>query len=230
MDIDKKNKDNQVVVPGRFIKKVTILGCTGAIFIATLGLFGYVPGLRILGSARPDYIPMAPSTGISFLLFGIILVLYVQDFYHRRSRFYAIILSAFVSTFGLLKCIEYFAGVETSFEEAIVIISSKLGEIPVGIMSPSTGALFFLSGITIILLIFQTTRKEQIKFVGNSAGILGSLIFITSSIFALSYLYGQPFFYGVGKTVPMAITTAISFLFLGIALIGAVGANHVPLS
>lgn len=230
IDIDKKNKDNRVVIPNRFIKKVTILGCTGTILIATLGLLGYVPGLRIFGSARPDYYPMAPSTGISFLLLGIILVLYVQDFWQKRRRFYAIILSSLVSIFGFLKCIEYFAGVETSFEEAIVTISSKLGEIPIGIMSPSTGALFFLSGITIILLIFQTTRKEQTKFFGHSAGILGSLIFICSMIFALSYLYGQPFLYGVGKIVPMAITTAIAFLFLGIALISVVGDNYVPLS
>ncbi len=230
VDINKNNKDNRIVVQGRVIKKVTILGCTGAIIIATFGLFGYIPGLRILGSARPDYYPMAPSTGISFLLLGLILVLYVKDFYPRSSRLYAIIFSALVSIFGFLKCIEYLAGVETSFEEAIVTISDKLGEIPIGIMSPSTGALFFLSGITIILLIFSTTRKEQTKIFGHSAGILGSLIFICSIIFALSYLYGQPFLYGVGKTAPMAITTAIAFLFLGVALISAVGTNYVPVS
>lgn len=228
--IFKKNKDNRVVVPNQFIKKVTILGCTGTILIATLGLLGYVPGLRILGSARPDYYPMAPSTGISFLLLGIILVLYVQNFYQKRIRLYTIILSALVSIFGFLKYIEYFAGVETSFEEAIITISSKLGEIPMGIMSPSTGALFFLSGITIILLIHQTTRKEQNIFFGHSAGILGSLVFISSLIFTLSYLYGQPFLYDTGKIVPMAITTATAFLFLGGALISAVGAKYVPLS
>ena len=46
--------------------KITLtLGSVGAILIAILGLLGYVPGLRVLGSIRPDYIPMAPSTAAS---------------------------------------------------------------------------------------------------------------------------------------------------------------------
>ena len=45
----------------------------------------------------------------------------------------------------------------------------------------------------------------------------------------IAYLYGQPLLYDLGKTVPMAITTAIAFLFLGIALISTVGVDYSPL-
>ena len=42
-----------------------LLAATGAIVVAMLGLLGYVPGLRALGSVREDYIPMAPSTAVN---------------------------------------------------------------------------------------------------------------------------------------------------------------------
>ena len=39
-----------------------------------MGLLGYVLGLGVLGSVRKDYIPMAPSTAISFILLGSVLI------------------------------------------------------------------------------------------------------------------------------------------------------------
>ena len=38
--------------------------------IALMGLLGYVPGLGFLGSLHEGYIPMAPSTAVSFILLG----------------------------------------------------------------------------------------------------------------------------------------------------------------
>ena len=43
-------------------KMTLTLGPVGAVLIAIMGLLGYVPGLRLLGSIRPDYIPIAPRT------------------------------------------------------------------------------------------------------------------------------------------------------------------------
>mgnify|MGYP001066767821 FL=1 len=63
--------DNGQEAPLRFGFKMTLtLGPVGAILIAIMGLLGYVPGLRLLGSIHPDYIPMAPSTAASFLILG----------------------------------------------------------------------------------------------------------------------------------------------------------------
>jgi len=49
----------------------------GVATIAVAGLLGSVPGLRVLGRLRSDYIPMAPATAVSFLmlcsaLFGLV--------------------------------------------------------------------------------------------------------------------------------------------------------------
>lgn len=223
------NKKNNAPIFGGLIKKSVFAGSLIVIIIAILGLFGYIPGLGFLGSIRSDYIPMAPSTAISFLLLSIILIMHTLDFLRRRIRFFAALIPAVVAIFGFIKWIEYYASVETSFEESIIRVSGKIGDIPIGIMSPSTGALFFLSGIIMILLIFQKTWGKYTIFFGHSTGILGSILFVSSLIFMIAYLYGQPLLYDLGKTVPMAITTAIAFLFLGIALISTVGVDYSPL-
>jgi len=223
------NKKDNTSTSDRLIKKSVLAGGSIVIIIAILGLFGYIPGLRLLGSMRADYIPMAPSTAISFLLLSIILIMHNLEFLRRRIRFFAALIIAAVSIFGFLKWIEHYTGVEASFEEGIVRASGEIGEIPIGIMSPSTGALFFLSGIIMILLIFQKTWKKYTIFFGHSMGILGSILIAISLTFIMSYLYKQPLLYDLGRTVPMAITTAIAFLFLGIALISAVGIDYSPL-
>ncbi len=41
------------------------LGAAAAALVALLGLLAYLPGLRVLGSIRPNYIPMAPSSAAS---------------------------------------------------------------------------------------------------------------------------------------------------------------------
>jgi len=58
------------------IKVLSLSGNLGAISIAVLGLLSYMPGLGLLGSIRDDYIPMAPSTAISFIILG--FCLYVE--------------------------------------------------------------------------------------------------------------------------------------------------------
>lgn len=54
------------------LKSSSIIGASGAIAVAILGLLGYLPGMGLLGSIREDYIPMAPSTAISFIVLGFI--------------------------------------------------------------------------------------------------------------------------------------------------------------
>ena len=172
---------------------------------------------------------MAPSTAIAFLLLSIILILYALGFWRRGSRFYAITLSAIVSIYGFLILIEYICRIDVSFEKAIFKINDNVSGIPIGIMSPSTGTMFFLSGIIMILLIFHANRKKHTNIFWQSSGILGSILVVSSATFTLSYLLRQPFLYNLEKTVPMAITTAVAFLFLGIALITAVGVDYFPL-
>lgn len=60
-------------------RRTAAVESVGAAIVASAGLLGYVPGLRILGSLRSDYIPMAPSTA------GCFLILSVALFRHARK-------------------------------------------------------------------------------------------------------------------------------------------------
>ncbi len=53
------------------IRGIRTSSTVGAVFLAVLGLIAYIPGLRLLGSLRPEFIPMAPSTAIFFILLGL---------------------------------------------------------------------------------------------------------------------------------------------------------------
>jgi hypothetical protein len=144
-------KDNQSILSSQSTKKIAIFSGVVVIFISILGLLAYIPELCLLGSIRSYYVPMAPSTAISFLLLSTILILHTLGFWRRGSRFYAITLSAIVSIYGFLILIEYIFGIDFSFEKAIFRINDNVSGIPIGIMSPYTGIMFFLSGIIMIL-------------------------------------------------------------------------------
>jgi PAS domain S-box-containing protein len=206
-----------------------LISCGITYIVAIMGLLGYLPGLHRLGSVYSDFIPMAPSTAISFLILSSIIILSLYRQIRGAARLTVLSLSGVVSIFGLLKCIEYFIAVELSFEQGIVPISGQLGDIPVGIMSPSTGGLFFIAGIAVVSLVLRRAGDSSGGFWTNVIGVLGLVTAVVGGGFVLGYLHEDPFLYGMGTTVPMAITTAVAFVATGICLIAVAGPNTMPL-
>lgn len=198
------------------------------VLVASMGLIGYIPGLRLFGSVRADYIPMAPSTAISFILLSIV-VFAVNSKPPLRYRYVHIVISSLVAIFGFFKFAEYCAGIDVSFEEIIIGETARLGDIPIGIMSPSTGALFCIAGIATLTFLLKRLTKKRAKLFGKMFGIMGSTVIVGAFIYILGYLYGAPILYGRGRIVPMAITTAVAFFMLGIGQININGREHFPL-
>lgn len=210
------------------VKRIANISFISVLLIASMGLIGYVPGLRLLGSVRADYIPMAPSTAISFILLSIV-VLAVNSKPPLKYRYVYIIISSIVAIFGFFKFAEYCAGIDVSFEEFIIGETAKLGDIPIGIMSPSTGALFCIAGIAVLMFLIKHLTRKHVNLFGKIFGIIGSIVIVGAFIYILGYLYGTPMLYARGRIVPMAITTAVAFFMLGIGLININGREHFPL-
>ncbi|MFA5903560.1 MAG: PAS domain S-box protein, partial [Desulfobacula sp.] len=192
---------------------------TGVIAVAIMGLMGYLPGLRLLGSIKKDYIPMAPSTAISFIILGCILLFLNAKPLSGFKSALIFILIFLVSLFGLLDIIGYYAGLDLNFEDTIVPITSTLNGIAVGRMSPVTGALFFVSGIVVFLLSLQQKPAENSKPIEYIGGGLNVFILMISFVFCLAYLYGSPLLYGYRTTIPMALTTTLGFMLLSISIL-----------
>jgi PAS domain S-box-containing protein len=107
--------------------------------------------------------------------------------------------------------------------------AGALGEIPIGRMSPITSVGFIVAGVATFLLLLRSWNSHSTQRLGNWASSLGVLIMLLGATVLLSYLFGKPLLYG-GKEIPMAATTAIAFLLLGVALAAAVGPNGYPIS
>ena len=216
--------------PVSFLGRLWVYGAAGAIVVALMGLLGYVPGLGVLGSVHEGYIPMAPSTAISFIVLGGVLLALRRAALPRAIPTVLAVLVALVSLFGGLEVAGYFSGRDLNFENALVPSAGYLGEIPVARMSPPTGALFLLAGLAAFALLLRVRTHGRGTRFGHFAGSLGSLVLGIGLLFCLAYLFGSPLLYGQGATVPMALTTALAFLMLGAAAVGASGEKAIPVS
>src|SRR6266702_1456818 len=201
-------------------RRTVVLGTTGTVILAVAGLLGHVSGLHVLGSIRSDYIPMAPSTAISFLIFSAILLRHIQKPWQGFGLKSMTTLVFLTTVFDLLGFVEFFAGIDLNFDEKLFLPNGAIGGIRVGIMSPVSGATFTITGLGILLLLLQGRSSRHAQRLGQWASSLGTLTVLVAATVLLAYLYGVPFMYG-GGAVPMAATTALAFLFLGVALVAS---------
>ncbi|CAB1368795.1 PAS domain-containing hybrid sensor histidine kinase/response regulator [Denitratisoma oestradiolicum] len=193
-------------------------------FVAMAGLLAYVPGLRALGSIRPDYIPMAPSTAGCLLILSGAVFCHAGKYLPGRGRMALIVLVLLTTICGLLEAFQPWLGLE--LESWFIPDAGTLGAFPIGRMSPLTGASFIIAGLgTLLLLEARPSPGPQRRCSG--AASLGVLTALVGATVLLAYLYGRPLLYG-GAVVPMAATTAFAFLSLGISLVAAAGPQSFP--
>ncbi len=210
-------------------RRTVILGSAGAAIGALVGLLGYLPGLRLPGSVRPDYIPMALSTAACFLILSVALFWQAR---RPRQGFSLMAMGALVllvSMFCLLEVVGNLVGMDLNCEGWLAHEAGALGEIYVRQMSPATGITLFAAAMGTFLLLLLRSRSSPCALgLGHWTSSLGVLIMLAGSTVLLAYLYGTPLMYG-GTTVPMAATTALAFLPLGAALVAAAGPESFPL-
>ncbi|MBI5342693.1 MAG: PAS domain S-box protein [Deltaproteobacteria bacterium] len=137
-------------------------------------------------------------------------------------------ISALISVYGLFKFAMIWTGVDLPLETFLYPAPAMLGDVPTGRMSPATGALFFLAGTGICLVLLREGKEPRNKLPGDLAGILGGMVAVSGLTFLLGYLYGSPLLYGSG-VIPVAVLTAGGFLFLGMGLTAAAGPECFPL-
>ncbi|MDP2038917.1 MAG: cache domain-containing protein, partial [Ignavibacteria bacterium] len=93
-------------------------------------------------------------------------------------------------------------------------ISFAVDGLIVGQMSPVTAFCFVLVGLSFLIILTKPGQKKLIK----TSLIFAALVFFISIIFLLSYILGTPLLYE-GAFIPLALTTSLAFLFLGIGLL-----------
>ncbi|MGM0566366.1 MAG: PAS domain S-box protein [Bacteroidota bacterium] len=199
----------------------SLISSSGVIALALMGLLGYLPGFRVLGSISKDFIPMAPSTAVSFILLAGILILENKKHITGKIRSVFIFVVSLVALYGLLDIIGYFAGIELNFEKMLMPELGYLKGIPVGLMPVSNGGAFFIAGIIMVFLLTEQQYQGKSYLVRNLPGLLGILLLLTGLVFSLAYVYGTPLLYNVESAIPMALTSALAYILLALAILTA---------
>ncbi|MHB1688715.1 MAG: ATP-binding protein [Ignavibacteriaceae bacterium] len=185
-----------------------------AAFLGFSAILGWTFNIPQLASFDPGKIPMALSTALLFVLYGLAI------FFHNRlpSNRFVYRLGIASSFAGILIALLLFFlslnGIYLDVEHLGIKMSGTVGGLVLGHMSPVTAFCFVFVGLSYLILMISTGRKKQAIF----ALILAVLVILLSIILFLSYLFGTPLFYK-GNFIPPALSTSLAFLFLGIALL-----------
>ena len=163
---------------------------------------------------------------------GCLLVLSTATFCHggrnnlKDRGINALTLLVLVATgIGLMEILQPWSGID--LENWLLPETETLGAIPIGRMSPITAIVVIVAGLGSFLLL-QMRHSRHAQGLGNWASSLGIVTALVGATLLLAYLYGTPLMYG-GADVPVAATTALSFILIGIALIAASGPHSFPI-
>ncbi|MFA6561463.1 MAG: ATP-binding protein [Verrucomicrobiia bacterium] len=185
--------------------------------IGALAMAGWVTGLRELASVGDEWIPMAPNTALAFVALGTALALVQHG--GRRSIVIAKVLSAAVGLVALARLSESVTGVDLGVDRwALNVPTESLGLIPVGKMAFVTALDFLYASVALLLIAFGRWRLL--------AEALAVVVAFVGLAFFLGYLYQAPLLYRESM-IPMAVTTAAAFCFLGAGTLFSVASRDL---
>jgi signal transduction histidine kinase len=183
------------------------------LFLSGLSLFGWFSGNFGLASFSLNYKPISPIVAISFIVVSILVIISISP---KKSRF-----STSIIKVAIIILVIYFSAVFLDFifnfewdAESIFIKNlEKFGIASTGHMSPIASLLFI--SICISILSISQNMSIPIKYIGGS---LTLLVFLTSFVLFVGYLYNAPILYG-GKIIPVALPATICFILFSIVLL-----------
>ena len=87
------------------------------ILIAVLGLVAYIPGFDIVGKVNPDFIPMAQSTAVSFILLSVAVLFYENIKQNKVLFWLTFVIIIIVTVFGLLEVPGHLLNLDLNLED-----------------------------------------------------------------------------------------------------------------
>jgi signal transduction histidine kinase len=204
-------------------RRVAILAALAPLGLAALALLAWLTGALRLASLRTEYIPMAPSTAIGFLVVGTAIVGRASRD-NQLTRRLAGLAAVYLSVLATITVIEFSSDlVAFNLERLLVADPGEFGAVPLGRMSPLTALAFLVTGVSLGLLARDTRGGSR-----SVAGLLGTCVGLGGGTVMLGYVYGAPPLYG-GRVIPMALTTAVGFIGTSVALVAVTGPTALPL-
>jgi len=182
---------------------------------AIAALLGWAADIPLLTTFGSGIIPMAPSTALLFVLYGIAVFLHPLSPNNRTMQRIVISIISISLLAGLLLLLLSSFNITLEAEHLGFGISGELNGAPIGHMSPLTAACFVLAGISFLLLC--SSIKDR-SWDTTTALLSAYIILLIAMILTMAYLLGGRLLYNTG-VIPPALTTSLAFLALGAGLV-----------
>ncbi len=198
--------DDHLTASFQFISLSLSMAISG---MGCIVLTGWFFNIEILKSALPGLSPMTPNTALTFILTGAGLWLLQVRRATIRANILSRILAALVTAMGVATLIEYVTGINLGIDQLWFkkATDAAFAVFP-GRMSPLSAVNFSLTGIALLTIDRAAERKT---------GVSQIIILFEGTLSLLSligYSYGTTSLYSVGFYKPIALHTAVVFLFV----------------
>jgi diguanylate cyclase (GGDEF)-like protein/PAS domain S-box-containing protein len=179
--------------------------------IALLALLGWISGARFLAGQFGTYIPMAPSTALTFLLLGSALFRFAHLPLRRFRGLLEGLAVGIVLLIGLFVLAQFIFGIDFGIERVLSRTNELLGSTPLGRMSHITAVAFLLEGAALLILLL----RERWRNAPTAVAVLAAGAIAIHTVVLIGYVFGAPLLYG-GPTIPVALPAAIAFVLVGL--------------
>lgn len=206
------------VLPSSAYRTLVMAGGGVAACFGAIALAGWLLVLPFLASLGQGLIPMAPSTAILFVAYGIALPVILRAPLNGMTK--VLCQSVFVSG-AFISAALFVLSLNNVYLSAEHLGIHALGAVdgtPVGHMSPITAISFLLISVLSQAVIIPRTDRV---WLAKTAWWLAIMLLAGYIMLILAYLFGTPMFYS-GTFIPPAATTSLAFLALGTALLALV--------
>lgn len=199
-----------------------------ALAISVSALIGWATEVQILASFHPapHVVPMAPLTSAAFLVTALALALHVWANPHAPRLVTRLVfgIGLLVLGFGLYKLLMFSQG-QVGIENKIFEFlggEKTTEDVQKGVMSPLTALSFLFSAVgTLGLASGENTRSKRLT------AFCALLVVFFNLWVLLRYLESTEQVFLSWLDIPVAISTAMGFLCIGLALITIEGPSHI---
>ena len=180
-----------------------------------LALLGWVSGWLRLANFGANLMPMAPSTAVLLLLYGVAICLRARAPLSRRAYWFSVALVGLGSLVALLLFTLGCLRIQWAGEHFGLNLTGMIGGAAIGHISLVSAFCLLLASVSFLASLSQSAlRSWRAALALISAGV----VLATSFVFLLTYLYGTPLLYG-GSFIPPALNTLLAQMILGLALL-----------
>ena len=197
--------------------------------LALLVLLSWILGQPNLGAFGPDDIPMAPSTALLVLWLSCVLSLRRRRPENQTVYKFALFSVGCTGVISLLVLGQFILNFDQMIEQWMAFTASKtdlVKNISYGRMSPLTALAFLGTALAFGCALPPLTSRRRYR---QTASVLALVVFTVSLLILLNFGVDSPLLFG-GQSIPMAVLTAISFVFLSFGILVSASTDTWPLS